>query len=770
MRAFARVSLLAVLISAALLRAGEAADPLSDIPEVVAEVNGQKISRVELIRELVGSSGADALDRLVRRKLIEQAAKTAGIEVSQKDIDDEFLVDKSELIQDLIQLPWAEKNRDFPIEDIIRARFRMSVAEYKHNVVRQKLLIARCVAKDYQPTEEQLRAVFNNPVNRDFFQPPVKYRASHILITPLDPRGFAQRLDLQASNSKVKGARQRKIDLYRDNKIKIEGDEGDDIDPVWKKARAKAEKVKGDIDARVITWEQAIREYSHDPHDQRRYNPKTKRHEPSWREQLKPPKPPGDVGYFHKDGPLVKEFFGAVKGRKKDEIVGPIQTEYGYHIIKVTEVQEQPDLTFEQCRARVERLSLDKYLEVRSTQWVNSLVDAADLKTERANLWPPLPAAGVALDPVGNVPEAAAEADPIIGTVNGEAIRRSDVWRELIQADGDEGLKRLMNREIVMTMLKEQGLERMEWECAHPLLRGQKPPPMKPIKIKDETIDLELNDERLRCEAENELRKEQKLPELSFREYVFQRFGQTEKEYRRAIEAGMVLRDAIRQRIPTDDKTLQFYFAFTKETYAEPDWYEISHILIVPEGGMKAAKQHALQDARNLAEEVRRTYSKAPDTWDQLVALFSKDTPENKARGGSLGACYPDEANANIRRVPSGGGIPEGPILYRAIVEQRLEPQPGLASNPIRTARGFHVVKIDKVHKSRPVEFKEVRARLERDYLQERAKMYTDVWLRALQRTLKKKAAVKNYLTPEVDPGEFDAFDQMPAELPLPQE
>jgi hypothetical protein len=88
---------------------------LEDIPEVVATVNGINITRDELIRELVGSSSAEALDRLVQRTLIEQAAKEMGVSVSKEDVEQQFRVDKRNLHNELISMPW-DKTKEFPID------------------------------------------------------------------------------------------------------------------------------------------------------------------------------------------------------------------------------------------------------------------------------------------------------------------------------------------------------------------------------------------------------------------------------------------------------------------------------------------------------------------------------------------------------------------------------------------------------------------------------------------------------------------------------
>src|SRR5437868_1905765 len=73
---------------------GEANYPgLEGIPEKVAEVDGKPILRFELIRELVGSSGSKALERLVHRILIEQSAAEQNIHVTDQDIELQYSSD-----------------------------------------------------------------------------------------------------------------------------------------------------------------------------------------------------------------------------------------------------------------------------------------------------------------------------------------------------------------------------------------------------------------------------------------------------------------------------------------------------------------------------------------------------------------------------------------------------------------------------------------------------------------------------------------------------
>jgi peptidyl-prolyl cis-trans isomerase C len=91
----------------------------------------------------------------------------------------------------------------------------------------------------------------------------------------------------------------------------------------------------------------------------------------------------GDFGFRTREG-LRKEFADVVFSMKKGEIKGPIKTEEGYHIVKVTDCREAGIAPFEEVRQRVanataKKLIDDRISELRKAATIH--IDSAELKT-----------------------------------------------------------------------------------------------------------------------------------------------------------------------------------------------------------------------------------------------------------------------------------------------------------------------------------------------------------------------------------------------------
>lgn len=62
----------------------------------------------------------------------------------------------------------------------------------------------------------------------------------------------------------------------------------------------------------------------------------------------------GDLGAFGR-GQMVKEFEDAAFAAELHEVVGPVKTQFGYHLIKVEEKQEASVIPYEEVRFQIEK-------------------------------------------------------------------------------------------------------------------------------------------------------------------------------------------------------------------------------------------------------------------------------------------------------------------------------------------------------------------------------------------------------------------------------
>lgn len=110
---------------------------------VAAVVNGQPISRLDVVRQTEQQSGKQTLETLVRNALIEQKAKQQNVVVSQKEIDDEIKKLQDNLSKQGQNLDQVLTAQGLSKDDL-------------NKLIRLDKLVAKMVGKDVKVSDEEI--------------------------------------------------------------------------------------------------------------------------------------------------------------------------------------------------------------------------------------------------------------------------------------------------------------------------------------------------------------------------------------------------------------------------------------------------------------------------------------------------------------------------------------------------------------------------------------------------------------------------------------
>lgn len=80
----------------------------------------------------------------------------------------------------------------------------------------------------------------------------------------------------------------------------------------------------------------------------------------------------GDIGYFH-SGQVVKEFEDAIKELDPGDVTGPVETISGFHIIKLTDVQEARLMSFDEVRDQIKTTLEENRRKALYQKWMAEL-------------------------------------------------------------------------------------------------------------------------------------------------------------------------------------------------------------------------------------------------------------------------------------------------------------------------------------------------------------------------------------------------------------
>ncbi|MFN3467923.1 MAG: peptidylprolyl isomerase, partial [Candidatus Brocadiales bacterium] len=84
----------------------------------------------------------------------------------------------------------------------------------------------------------------------------------------------------------------------------------------------------------------------------------------------------GDIGVFPRKGVMVESFAQAAFQLKPGQVSGPVKTEFGYHLIKVTERKEAKNVEYDEVKEHVK----ENYIEEESGKLVEKLKKEAKIE------------------------------------------------------------------------------------------------------------------------------------------------------------------------------------------------------------------------------------------------------------------------------------------------------------------------------------------------------------------------------------------------------
>ncbi|MDQ2963644.1 MAG: SurA N-terminal domain-containing protein [Pseudomonadota bacterium] len=122
----------------------------------------------------------------------------------------------------------------------------------------------------------------------------------------------------------------------------------------------------------------------------------------------------GDLGIFARDGSMVKPFEDAVFSMKAGEIAGPVQSDFGWHVIKLGAIHAAKQQSFDEVKAQIEQ-------DLRRQKGTRKFAEAADqlqnLVYEQAD----------SLQPVAKALNLTVQSTPLLSRAQVQALAQNNV-------------------------------------------------------------------------------------------------------------------------------------------------------------------------------------------------------------------------------------------------------------------------------------------------------------------------------------------------------
>lgn len=341
----AALALACVLALGACAGGGRESGAGGELPPVVATVNGHEIPTklyemyVKNGREALGLSDATeegrrklellregVVSELIDRALIAQEAERRGLR-----IEPEKLAEAER--QAITQLGGEQKFGEYLKEN------RLTREEYREVVKSQVAaeMLRAALRGDVKVSDEEVRAFYEAHRDDADFQKPERVRASHILVSAR-PNIIAEELGTG------KGLKGEALEAA--------------VREEMARRRARAEELRRRAAAPGADFAALARENSDDP---------------GTRAQG------GDLGFFKRDT-HTRAFDEAAFALKQGEVSRVIETEYGFHIIKLVEREPSGALALEEAAPEIRRRLLAQREAQRLNDWLRDARRQANIR------------------------------------------------------------------------------------------------------------------------------------------------------------------------------------------------------------------------------------------------------------------------------------------------------------------------------------------------------------------------------------------------------
>jgi peptidyl-prolyl cis-trans isomerase D len=228
----------------------------------------------------------------------------------------------------------------------------------------REIQVQRFDAKDYlarvTPTDAELEAYYKAPENASQFEAPEQASIEYLV------------LDLDSIKKDITVAEDELRKYYAENEKRYSTPEERRASHILvkaeksapaaerEKAKAKAEQLLAEVKKAPGSFADLARKNSDDPGSAQRG---------------------GDLDFFGR-GAMVKPFEDAAFGLKRGEISGVVESDFGYHIIQVTDMRGGEKKSFEQVRAEIEDEAKKQQAQTRfaaaAVEFTNMVYEQAD--------------------------------------------------------------------------------------------------------------------------------------------------------------------------------------------------------------------------------------------------------------------------------------------------------------------------------------------------------------------------------------------------------